>query len=60
MEWSGGARIHQWYIDGRDTKIFIHFFISMEGIQLLLSTFSQGHDYIRIIDSRCIEIDVLS
>ena len=38
-EWSRGVRIHQWYIDGRDTKIVIHFFISMEGIQLLLSTF---------------------
>ena len=25
-EWSGGARIHQWYIDGRDTKIVIQFF----------------------------------
>ena len=26
MEWSGVARIHQWYIDGRDTNIVIHFF----------------------------------
>ena len=60
MEWSGGARIHQWYIDGRDTKIVIQFFYTNGRDIIIVIHFFYGHDYMRIIDSQCIEIDALS
>ena len=59
-EWSGGARIHQWYIDGRDTKLLYTFLYQWKGYNYCYPLFFDGHDYMRIIDSRCIEINALS